>query len=205
MSVIQVETREKSSSAEVNRLRKQGKLPMSLIERSKTTRPVIADAKHLKEVLQTKEGLKIFNLSLDGGKETKVVVKQIDRHDVTRKVITMVLQEIGNDDKIKINVPIEYVGQPKAAAKNLTSLMIQVNQLEVQAFVKDLPDSIKIDLSGMKQNDRILLSNVEVPEGFIFTASPETVLASTVQLRGMATFADEETETAEAAPEAAAE
>lgn len=199
MSVIQVETREKSSSAEVNRLRKQGKLPMSLIERSKTTRPVIADAKHVKEVLQTKEGLKIFNLLLDGGKETKVVVKQIDRHDVTRKVITMVLQEIGNEDKIKINVPIEYTGSPRAAAKNLTSLMIQVNQLEVHALVKDLPDSIKIDLSKMRQNDRILLGNVEVPAGVTFLASPETVLASTVQLRGMAAFDDDAAEAAEAA------
>lgn len=191
MSMIQVETRPKTSSAAVSRLRNEGFLPMALIERGVGTRLVQAPVDDLREVLSTKEGLKIFPLKLDADREMRVVVKQIDRHDVTRKVINMVLQEVGDDDKIKISIPIEYSGTPRAVAKNQASLLIQMNSVDVQGQVKNLPDSIKVDLSALKQNDRILLGDLTMPEGLNPLASSETVLASTVQLRGMADFDDE--------------
>jgi large subunit ribosomal protein L25 len=192
MSKIVVETRPKASSAAAERMRKNGHLPMALIEKSKETRLISAPIAEVREVLASKEGLKIFPLSLDNGaREMKVVVKQIQRHDVTRKVTTIVLQEIIDEDRIRIDVPVQYVGTPRAVAKNLASLITPVNTLPVQAKVKDLPEFITVELGAMRQNDRILLSDLNLPEGLTPLSSLETVVASTVQLRGMATFDDD--------------
>lgn len=190
--MIQVQTRPKTSSIAVERLRKEGKLPMALIEKGEGTRLIEATVTHVREVLSTKEGLKIFDLDLDAGSRTmRVVVKQIQRHDITRKVQTMVLQEVGDEDKIRIDVPVQYSGTPRAVAANRASLITTVSTLPVQGQVKDLPDHITVDLSAMRQNDRILLGDLNLPEGLVPLSSLETVLASTVQLRGMADFEDQ--------------
>ncbi len=200
MSEIQVVTRPQSKTAEVNRLRKSGVLPMALIERKdRNIRPIQADGAHIKEVLTSKDGLKIFPLVLDNDRKMNVIVKQIQRDISSRKVTAIVLQEVGQEDKVKMAVPVEFSGTPKAVAKNLASLLTPVATLDFQAQVKDLPDSIKVDLSNMKQNDRILLQDLNLPEGLTPLNSLETVVATTVQLRGMAEFV-EEGSTEEAAP-----
>lgn len=205
MSKIVVETRPKASSAAAERMRKNGHLPMALIEKGAGTRLISAPIAEVREVLASKEGLKIFPLSLDNGtREMKVVVKQIQRHDVTRKVTTIVLQEIIDEDRIRIDVPVQYVGTPRAVAKNLASLITPVNTLPVQAKVKDLPEFITVELGNMRQNDRILLSDLSLPEGLSPLSSLETVVASTVQLRGMASFDDDAAIAAEQAAAASA-
>lgn len=196
--MIEVVTRPKTSSLAVNRLRKEGILPMALIEKGNGTRLIQAPVAHVKAVLSGKDGLKIFPLTLDSGsREMRVVVKEIRRHEVTHKVTTMVLQEVVDEDKIRIAVPVSYSGTPKAVAKNVASLITPVSTLLVQAKVKDLPDSVQIDCSKMKQNDRILVQDLNLPEGVSALSSPDTVVASTVQLRGMADFVEEEEAPAE--------
>lgn len=198
MSEIQVVTRPQAKSAEVNRLRKSGVLPMALIEREgRTVRPIQADGAHIKEVLTSKDGLKIFPLVLDNDRKMKVIVKQIQRNISTRKVTAIVLQEVGLNDKVKMSVPVEFSGTPKAVTKNLASLLTPVATLDFQAQVKDLPDSIQVDLSDMKQNDRILLQDLNLPDGLTPLNSMETVVATTVQLRGMAEFVDDAAAAAE--------
>jgi large subunit ribosomal protein L25 len=190
--MIEVVTRPKTSSLAVNRLRKEGILPMALIEKGQGTRLIQAPVLHVKEVLSGKDGLKIFPLNLDGGaREMRVVVKEIRRHEVTHKVTTMVLQEVIDEDKIRIAVPVNFSGTPRAVAANVASLIASMSTMLVLAKVKDLPDSIEIDLSGMKQNDRILVSDLKLPEGVNPIISQDAVVASTVQLRGMADFEEE--------------
>lgn len=190
--MIEVVTRPKTSTLAVNRLRKDGILPMALIEKGQGTRLIQAPVVHVKEVLSGKDGLKIFPLNLDGGaREMRVVVKEIRRHEVSHKVTTMVLQEVVDEDRIRIAVPVSYTGTPRAVTANCAALLTSLNTMLVLGKVKDLPDAIVVDLSGMKQNDRILVSDLKLPEGISPLISSEAVVASTVQLRGMADFEDE--------------
>jgi large subunit ribosomal protein L25 len=205
MSTIAVTTRPKSSSAAVERLRKEGILPMAILRRTRTTDLIQANARELRDVLSGKEGLKIFPLEVEGGDKMKVVVKQIDRHPITRKVTTMVLQEVQDTDVIKISIPIVSSGAPRAVAKNQAALIQGTSSVDVQGMVKDLPDVINVDLSKMRQNDRILLGEVALPEGVVYITSPEAVIASTVQMRGMADFNDDIAEAGDAPAEAPAE
>jgi len=190
--MIEVVTRPKTSTLAVNRLRKEGILPMALIEKGQGTRLIQAPVVHVKEVLSGKDGLKIFPLNLDGGaREMRVVVKEIRRHEVSHKVTTMVLQEVVDEDRIRIAVPVTYTGTPRAVTANCASLITSMNTMLVLGKVKDLPDAIVVDLSAMKQNDRILVSDLKLPDGISPLISFEAVVATTVQLRGMADFEEE--------------
>jgi large subunit ribosomal protein L25 len=204
MAEIHVETRPKTSTAEVSRLRKNGILPMALIERGQGTRLIQGSAKHIKDMLQAKDGLKIFGLDLDTERKMRVVVKQIDRDISTRRVINIVFLEVRDEDKIKMSIPLEFSGVPAAVEKGAASLITPIATLECQGQVKILPDSIKVDLSEMKQNDRIILQDITLPEGLHALNSVETVIATTVQLRGMLNLEESAEAPAEEAPAEAA-
>lgn len=180
---------------------------MALLTKTEGTKLIQAPAEQVKEVVSRKAGLAMFDLSLDGS-SMRVVMKSVQRDPVTRKVTHMSVQEIKETDIIKVAVPVIVVGEPAAVTKRAATLMVPMSQVEVQAQVSDLPDSITIDVSGLKQNDKITIADVEVPKGVTFLSSPGTVLASTKQLRGMSDFEDAGEEApaeAEAASEAPAE
>jgi len=189
MATLQVESRNQASSAEVNRLRANGILPMALITKTEGTRLIQAPIPAIKDVISQTKGLVMFDLE-DGKDKMRVVMKAVQRHPSTRRVLHMTVQEIKDTDIIKVPIPVNLVGEPVAVTKKLATLMAPMSQLEVQAQVSRLPDSITIDVSELKQNDKITVSDVPLPEGVIAISSPDAVLASTKQLRGMSDLED---------------
>lgn len=209
MATLQVQTREKSSTAAVNRLRNEGVLPMAILSKKNGTVMVKADRKEVHDVIHSIEGLNIFDVKIDEDAPTKVILKEVQRDPVSRRVTHLSLQEITNEDVVRVSVPVRVEGTPVAVTKRLATLMLPKNELEVKAKVSQLPDEILIDVSKMKQNDRIIVANLKNYEGVEFMTSPETVLATTKQLRGMAGLAEDDEESTEGetaeATEAAAE
>lgn len=202
MATLQVESREKSSSAVARRLRREGSLPMALISKKEGTKTIVAERTSVREVLSTLTGIAIFDMKIDADAPTKVIMKDVQRDPVSREVIHLTVMEITDEDVVKVNIPVVVEGTPKAVTKRAATLMVPMNEVSIQAKVKDLPESVLVDVSKMKQNDKIVVSNLRAYEGVTFLNSPNTVLAATKQLRGMVDFVDEEDTPAE---EAAAE
>lgn len=196
MATLQVQSREKSSSAAVNRLRNEGVLPMAILSKDQGTVLVKADRKAVQDVILSIEGLNIFDVTVDEGNTTKVILKDVQRDPVSRRVTHISFQEIADADVIRVKIPVKIEGVPFAVTKRSSTLMVPMNEIEVKAKVTDLPDEIVLDVSKMKQNDRIVVGDLKSYEGVEFLTSSETVLATTKQLRGMAALEEGEEETA---------
>ncbi|MBX3112315.1 MAG: 50S ribosomal protein L25 [Fimbriimonadaceae bacterium] len=189
MATLKAEPRSQVSSAATNRLRNSGQLPMALIRKSNETVLIQAEREAVKEVLSGQHGLLQATLAL-GGEEMKVVVKDSQRDPVSRRILHMTVQEVLGTDVIKVQVPVKVEGEPLAVTKKSATLMVPMSTVPVQAQVSALPDAIVVNVQGMKQNDKIAASDITLPDGVTFLCSPDTVLASTKQLRGMADFDD---------------
>lgn len=187
MATLQVESRDKSSSAAVQRLRNDGILPMAILSKTNGTVMVKAERKAVHDLIQSIEGLNIFDVKIDEGDSTKVILKDVQRDPVSRRVTHLSLQEVSGDDVIRVNIPIRVEGTPVSVTKRSATLMIPKNEVEVKGKVNELPDEILVEVSNMGQNDRIIISDLSESYGTVeFLTSPETVLATTKQLRGMA-------------------
>lgn len=189
MATLQVESRIQASSAEVNRLRSAGVMPMALITKKEGTRLIQAPVADLKEVISQTKGLIMFDLE-EGKNKMRVVMKGVQRHPSTRKVLHMTVQEVLDTDTIKVAIPITITGEPVAVTKRAATLIVPMNQLEVQAVVSKLPDSIVVDVSELGQNDKVVVGDIKLPDGVNALSSPEAVVASTKQLRGMSDIED---------------
>lgn len=185
MATLQLTTREDASSAGTRRLRRDGVLPMALIAKGGETKKVQADRLDTKHLFHDITGVAIFDVAIDGGSPTRVIMKDVQRDPVSRKVSHLTVMEINEDDVVKVYVPVVVEGTPAAVAKRSATLMVPMNQLEIKAKVKDLPEQIIVDASNMKQNDKIVVGDLKLGDGVEFLTSDQTVLASTKQLRGM--------------------
>lgn len=200
MPTLQVETRDKASSASVERLRTNGVLPMALLAKDRTTKLIQAEREKVYELIHSIKGLNIFDVEGAGDGKVRVIMKEVQRDPVSRKVIHMTVQQVEDTDVIRVKIPIRVEGTPVAVSKRAATLMVPMNDIEVKGRVNALPDEIFVDASKMKQNDRIAVGDLAVIDGVEYLSSPDAVIATTKQLRGMADMdgdAEEAEETSE--------
>jgi large subunit ribosomal protein L25 len=192
MATLQAESRERASSSEVRRLRRKGIMPMAVVGHGKGTRLIQAPSKDVKDVISQTQGLVMFDLSVDEEpKPVGVIVKQVQRDEVTRKVIHITLQEIKPEDSIKINIPIVVTAQPDIVLKRDATFTQMFDSLEVVGIVKNLPNQIEIDASGMEMNDTIVISDLELPEGIVPQASEDSPVISTQEAKKLVLVTEE--------------
>lgn len=81
--------------------------------------------------------------------------------------------------KIKIKVPITFIGVA-VAVKDLGGILVKVlHELEVEAAPKDLPHNITVDISPLIDfKSQILAKHVNLPSGVILITGAEEVVAS---------------------------
>lgn len=80
--------------------------------------------------------------------------------------------------KTTISVPLSFEGE-SPAVKTLGGVLVKVfHELEVEALPADLPSELKVDISVLKTfEDKIAVSDLEVPQGVEILAEPDETIA----------------------------
>lgn len=184
MATLQVSSRERANSAEVRRLRAKGILPMALIVKGKGTRLVQASQKDVRTALKSSNGSPVFDVSIDEEpKPVNVVVKEIQRDTISRGIIHLTLQEVKEDDIIRISIPVIVTGEPDAVNKRRSTMTATLVTLEVYAKPADIPENVVLDASELGDNDKISVCDVTLPEGVETHVPGDTVLVTTTPIR----------------------
>ncbi len=113
--------------------------------------------RHESSIFQTKSDEK--NLS-----GMKVMLKKIDTHPATKRPIHVDLYALDMTAKIKVNVNVEFEGTP-AGEEEGGVLQVILRDIEIECNPVDIPESIKVDVSGMAVNDSIHVSDIAFPAG----------------------------------------
>ncbi len=106
------------------------------------------------------------------------LIHDIDRDPVSGKIRHADFYVIEKGKKVKVGVPIEFVGV-SAAVKDLGGALIKVlHEIEIEALPKDLPHNIEIDISPLATfEDQIKASDIKLPAGVTLVLEPEEVVA----------------------------
>ena len=90
----------------------------------------------------------------------------MQRHPAKRQVLHIDLQRILEDEEIRMNVPLHFLGEAVApgikAGGSVSKLMTEV---EVTCLPRYLPEFLEVDISGMELDDMLHLSDLKAPEG----------------------------------------
>jgi len=106
----------------------------------------------------------IFELKLEQ-ESYKAIVKKVQAEAVSDKVLNIEFQRIKADQKVKVVVQLEAVGD-SAAVKAGGKLVNNISAVEVECLPSDIPSSIKADISKLENYDDVLtLKEIAFPEG----------------------------------------
>ncbi len=166
--VVNAVAREDEGKGASRRLRRAGLVPGIVYGGDKRKKPSAISLQN-NELVKMLEDQSFFSslltLKLDD-KEEQVIIKDLQRHPSKPVVLHADFQRVTKTNKIKITVPIKFVGFDKSpASKAACKFAAEKNTAEVLCLPTDLPEFVEVNLSAC-QNDQVLhLSDISLPSG----------------------------------------
>ncbi len=177
---LTVELRENSGKKYADDLRDKGLIPAILYGKGKSE-SVQVSSRVLEKILADKSGLAgVFELQIPNKKtKTHVIIKEVQFHPVRHNILHVDFERISLKEKIKVNVPIELIGEAKGL-KEGGILEHHLWEIAIKCLPLNIPNSIKVDISNLSVGDTIQLKDVKIEEGMDFEHDMEAVVASVV-------------------------
>ena len=195
-SKLSLSARGPEGSRSARRLRRSGSVPGVVYGGGEDPAHFSVDARTLRNTLAHSGA--ILQVSLDGGAESPVLVKDVQRHPVRGHVVHVDFLRVRMDEAIHTTVVLELTGVDAAPGVAEGGVLSQeTRELNIEALPGDIPDSITHDVSGLEMNATLLLSALTPPRGVTFLDDPEETVVATITPPTLEPVEEEiETETA---------
>jgi len=166
---LKVFKRELLKKSESNKIRREGNIPAILYNRGKSNDAIVVDGSEFNKLLRSVQpgrlSTTIFTLQDESGKPRRAILKEIQYHPTTYSVQHLDFEELFDDVKVTLNVPIECTGVADCVGVKLGGVMRQViRKLRVSCLPKDIPTVFYVDVKNMGQNDKKRLAELEIPQ-----------------------------------------
>ena len=117
------------------------------------------------------------------------------------EILNIDFYQIKLTEKIRVYVPIEFIGEAPAV-KNYGGILIKtLKEIEIEALPQDLPRHLQANLESLAEiGKNIAVKDLEISDKIKLFVNPETIIATVVEAKAEEEIAAE-TATAEAASE----
>lgn len=192
-TTLTVAPRSVEGSRSTRRLRRTGLVPGVVYGGEGDPIAFQVDARTLRHALA--HGGAVISLTVEGGGETPVVLKDQQRHPVTGDTMHVDLLRVDLRQKISATVVLELTGVEDAPGVKAGGVLEQVTrELNIEALPTAIPDTIELDVSNAEIGDTITLEAVTAPEGVELLDDPETTVVTLTPPR-LSTEDEDEIET----------
>ena len=149
------------------RLRRAGKVPGILYGGKKDPAPVTFPHKDVAKSLEHEAFYSHILTVKIGGKSEKAVLKDLQRHPFKPIIMHLDLQRVTATDKIRVHVPLHFIGEDVAPGVKLRSGIVThlMKHVDVTCLAKNLPEFIEVDVSPLDVGDSVHLSDLKLPTG----------------------------------------
>jgi large subunit ribosomal protein L25 len=169
--------RDPEGSRTARRLRREGLVPGVLYGGGDEPRHFSVDGRILRNTLAHSGA--ILQVSLDGGADSPVLVKDVQRHPVRGEAVHVDLLRVNMNETISTSVTVELLGGDEAPGVVEGGVLSQeTREITIEALPGDIPESVQHDVSAMHINDTLTLADLKAPDGVRFLDDPETTIAS---------------------------
>lgn len=154
-------------------LRKAGNVPC-VIYGGKENIHFYAHENSFKSLVYTADA-HLVNLNIEGN-EKSAVLKEIQFHPVTDRIIHADFVEVFPDKPVVINIPIKVFGDSVGILAG-GKLRIRRRSLKVKGFAKDLPEVLPIDITEVKIHQSIKVGELSYDNLELLDPKKSMVLA----------------------------
>jgi len=163
----------------VRKLRKQGLLPAVLYGQNFNSLPIQIDKKIFLKLYKQVGKTNVIDLSVDS-QTLPVIVQDLDIDPVFGDVRHVDFLVVNLKQKVKVTVPIQYIGTPIGVKQLGAVLTVNLDELEIEVLPEKIPDFITVDVTNLTNiHDSISVADLlQVVQDYQILNDPETILVS---------------------------
>ncbi|MGB7760462.1 MAG: 50S ribosomal protein L25 [Bryobacteraceae bacterium] len=201
---VTAEVRTARGKNEARRTRSAGQIPAVLYGAYKDAVSVSVNPREILKIVRSSTGYNtIFNLAIEGGETTPVMVVDSQVDPLKGTLLHADLKRIDLTKRIRITVPVYTVGEPAGVKLQGGLLEVITRAIEIECLPDEIPESFSVDVSELMIGQSKRASDVALAASMKLVSAAETVIAHAVALRAEAEPVVEAAPTAEAAAEGA--
>jgi large subunit ribosomal protein L25 len=182
-NTLEAQPRTAGTKNDARRVRKQGKVPGVVYGANKPTLSVSVDPRQVSRILHSETGYNtVFDLALDG-ERTKAMIVDWQYEPIKGALLHIDLKRIAMDQKLRVNVPIELVGEP-AGVKQQGGILEQiVREVEVECLPGDIPNAIELNVSELVFGMVLRVSDLPKMDKIKYVSDPEQPVAHIISIK----------------------
>lgn len=164
-------------------LRQGGLVPAVLYGRGLENQNLVVNAKDFSRVFKEAGANTLIDLVVDDSPR-KALIHDVQRNFLSDSVDHVDFYAVRMDEKTRVHVPIELVGESPAVKELGGILNRSMSEVEVEALPADLPHKFTLDISRLTELDQSLyVKDLNVPARVEVMASPDGVIATVTEPR----------------------
>ena len=118
-----------------------------------------------------------------GGKKIQAILKDIQFHPLTEKIVHIDVLQLFNDKPVTIEIPVKLTGT-SPGVKEGGKLVQKLRKLRVNALPKDMPQFVEVSLDLLDVGKSTRVRDLK-PKGFTITNVAEDTIVSVVMSRAL--------------------
>ncbi len=192
--VLNAEIRKATGKSESRKARRIGKIPGVVYSRGEDTKEILFDERDVLRLLSRFGQSARINLNLEG-EENFVIIKELQRGIVDKKVIHIDFQTLDEKEKVKMILPIHVINREEVETSS-QFVEIFLNEIEIQTYPRYLPDKVELDASKLKEKDALTVADLNIgeDENIEITEEKDRLIASITLAEDMEEELEEELE-----------
>lgn len=178
---LQSEPRDGAGKGVARKLRMSGRLPAVLYGRNDAPVGLSVSEVEMKGILRKHAESAIVDLSISGGATINAVVRDVQRHPASGKLVHVDLQRIRLDEKLRVEVHVHVSGNPVGVKEQGGILEHGVRTVNVMCLPTEIPGSIEVDASGLGIHHSVKIKDIAANyPGIEFLDDEDTMLAGVI-------------------------
>ena len=154
------QTRKVGNKAVLKAFRREGLVPCNLYGAGMENILFTVNATELKALTDTPKSF-IVDLVLDGGKAQTAILHELQWHPVSDACLHVDFLAVNEKKPIAISVPLVISGHAKGVQQG-GKFYQNARAIRVCALMKDLPDDVTVDISGLGLDKRIKAGDIQL-------------------------------------------
>lgn len=165
---------------QLKKLRHQNVVPGNVFGQGIDSIPFQVDTKILFAAYKQARETGVLYLTIDE-KEIPVMIKHLQKHPVSGKVLHVDMRKVNLKQKIEAQVPVVAINE-SPAVKQGGVLLTHADSLTVEALPSDMPQNIEIDLADLTEvGQEIRVKDIKAPATYTLTSDPEQLVIAVIE------------------------
>jgi large subunit ribosomal protein L25 len=175
---LEVERRQKVGTTGSQALRAAGKLPAVLYGHGVVPEHLALEAHAFEELIHHAGRNAIITLTEGSRKGQTALVREIQRHPVSRRILHADLQRVSADETIAAMLPVVTVGVAEGVRNAGAVMDVITHEIEVAGPANRIPEHLEVDVTELGIHDHVTAGEIALPADFKLLTAPETVVVA---------------------------